>query len=93
MIQIKFEVETKRYDDKIRKALSEIVEKAVNENGCTRCHGKNLTVYINEIGRKNIDGYFYCHDCEDKGNIHFSHDLFDVLDDIEKKFKDVFRGL
>ena len=93
MIQIKFEVETKRYDDKIRKALSEIVEKAVDENGCTKCHGKNLTVYINEIGRKSIDGYFYCHDCEDKGNIHFSHDIFDVLDDIEKKFKGIFRGL
>jgi hypothetical protein len=44
MIQIKFQVKTERYDDNIKKALSEIVEKAATENGCTRCQGKNLTV-------------------------------------------------
>ena len=93
MIQIKFEVQTKLYDDKIKKALSEIVEKAVNENGCTRCQGKNLTIYINEIGNKNIDGYFYCHDCEEKGNVRVSHDIFDVLNDIENNFKNIFKGL
>ena len=92
MIQIKYKVKIERYNDKIKEMLSEIIEKVVYENGCTSCHGKNLTVYVNEIGRKNIDGYFYCHDCEDKGNIDVQHNIFDTLDDIEKKFKEIFRG-
>jgi len=31
--------------------------------------------------------------CEDKGDIHASHDFFNVLNDIERKFRYSFRGL
>ena len=93
MIEVKIEVKTKRHDDKVKKMLAETVEKVMMENGCSECHGKNLTVYINEIGRKSVDGLFYCHDCEKKGMIHVEHDIFDALDKIDKKFDGIFKGL
>jgi len=93
MFEIKWEGKVERNDEGIKSALSNALETAVLQNGCTKCHGKNLTVYVNAIERNSIDGYFYCHDCNVKGDVHVSHDIYDNMDKIENQFKDMLRGL
>lgn len=91
MFEIKWETKVERNEEGIKNALSNILEKMVYQNGCTKCQGKNLTVYVNAINRNSIDGYFYCHDCNTKGNVSVDHDFYDKMDEIEKKFQDMFR--
>ena len=93
MFEIKWETKVERNNEGIKSALSNALEKAVLLNGCTKCHGKNLTVYVNAIERNSVDGYFYCHDCKAKGNVTVTHDIYDKMGEIENKFKNIFRGL
>jgi len=93
MFEINLEGRVERNEEEIKNVLSNALEQTVLKNGCTKCQGKNLTVFVNAIERNSIEGYFYCHDCKMKGNIRVAHDIYDKMDEIETKFKDMFRGL
>lgn len=93
MFEIKWDSKIERKDEGIKSALSNILEAAVLQNGCTNCRGKNLTVYVNAIERNSIDGYFYCHDCKGKGDVRVNHDIYNKMDEIETQFKEMLRGL
>lgn len=70
--------------------LTNMLEKYVYENGCTLCKGKNLTVYVNECTDTYIDGYAYCHDCNEKIPAHLD---IDIKGEMEKNVKKLIKNI
>lgn len=71
--------------------LSGVLEKVAYENGCPLCKGKNLTVYVNEFTGTYVDGYAYCHDCNDKFPAHVNIDVDGKMREIEDNMKKMFK--
>lgn len=78
-----------------QKALSDFhsdaLEKIAYENGCTLCKGKNLTVYVNESTGTYVDGYAYCHDCNEKIPVHLDIDIEGGMKKMENDIKGMFK--
>ncbi|WP_440944974.1 hypothetical protein ACSAZL_12500 [Methanosarcina sp. T3] len=77
-------------EETLEKILTNILEKVVYENGCTLCKGKNLTVYVNEFTGTYVDGYAYCHNCNEKISAHVNIDIEGEMEKIETELKKVF---
>jgi hypothetical protein len=71
--------------------FSEALEKVAYENGCSLCKGKNLTVYVNESTGTYVDGYAYCHDCNEKLPVHVNIDIDGKMRKIENEMKKMFK--
>ncbi|MCO5382917.1 MAG: hypothetical protein NHB15_13205 [Methanosarcina barkeri] len=71
--------------------FSEKLEKVAYENGCSLCKGKNLTVYVNESTDTYVDGYAYCHDCNEKLLVHVNIDIDREVRKIENEMKKMFK--
>lgn len=74
----------------LEKTLTNILEKVVYENGCTKCKGKNLTVYVNEFTGTYVEGYAYCHDCNEKIPAHVNIDIEGEMKKLENALKKAF---
>ena len=86
----KIEIDTKALGN----FYSETLEKVAYENGCPLCNGKNLTVYVNEFTGTYVDGYAYCHDCNDKFSVHVDIDVDREMKKFERKLmNEVIKGL
>lgn len=79
----KFSIDPKELEGPI----TSVVEAAVQSEGCQHCHGKNLTVYINEVERTVIRGLYYCHDCNQEGPFILQHNVIDQVEAIVKNFQ------
>ncbi len=85
---------------KLEGLLTEAVSRRMQEMGCEYCHGSNLTVYLNELERKEVSGLYYCHDCNQEGSFIFQHNLVDqseaivnaAAQQIQNELKKAFSG-
>lgn len=84
-----FKIEVNR--EALGTSFSEILEKFAYENGCSLCKGKNLTVYVNEFTGTYVDGYAYCHDCNEKIPVHVDIDIDGKMRKIENEMKKMLK--
>lgn len=86
-----FKIEISR--EALETSLSEILDRFAYENGCPLCKGKNLTVYVNEFASTYVDGYAYCHDCNEKIPAHVNIDIGGEIRRTENEIKKMFKRL
>lgn len=85
---------------KLERLLTEAASRKMQDTGCEYCHGSNVTVYLNELERKEVRGLYYCHDCNQEGPFILHHNVIDQSEaivnaaalHIQNEFKKAFSG-
>jgi len=93
IMEIRFDLKSERNDEKINELIEKSMNDVMERNGCGYCGGRNIVVYVNGIERDTASGYYYCHDCNQKGDISVKHDIFQTLDNVENTFKKLLKDL
>lgn len=93
IMEIRSDLKSERNDEKVNELIEKSMIDVMERNGCGYCGGRNIIVYVNGIERDSASGYYYCHDCNQKGDISVKHDIFQTLDNVENEFKKLIKDI